>query len=104
MIPLITLQISNNDYYPKLMLLPNVTDALNPSKYWKIMAKRAEKSITSLNQEFCNYIAALNSLPASSTSVEHLFSTFGFVQNKVCNILRNDKTEKLVSVISVTNC
>ena len=41
-------------------------------------------------------MAVLNSLPASSASVECLFSTLGFVQNKVRNRLGNDKTEKLV--------
>ena len=30
-LPLMALQITNNDYYPKLMLLPNVTEILAPS-------------------------------------------------------------------------
>ena len=91
-----TLQISDNDYYLKSMFLPNVTDVLSPSKWWKIMAKAAEKATTPLNQEFSKYMAVLNSLPASSASVEHLFSTFEYLQNKVRNRLGNDKTEKLV--------
>ena len=80
-IPLMTLQITDNDYYPKSMFLPNITDVLSPSKWWKIMAKKAEKATAPLHQEFCNCMTVLNSLPASSASVEHLFSTFGFVQN-----------------------
>lgn len=95
-IPLMTLQILDNDYYPKSMFKKNVTEVLAPSKWWKIMAKKAEKSATPLNKEFCNFMAILNSLPASSASVERLFSTFGFVQNKVRNRLGNEKTEKLV--------
>ena len=71
--PLMTLQISDNDYYPKSMFLANVIETLSPSKWWKIMAKKAEKATTPLNREFCQYMALLNSLPASSASVERLF-------------------------------
>ena len=54
-IPLMTLQISGNDYYPKSMFLPNVTDVSSPSKWWQIMAKKTEKATTPLNQKICNY-------------------------------------------------
>ena len=38
----------------------------------------------------------LSSLPASSASVERVFSTFGYVHTKLRNRLGNEKTEKLV--------
>ena len=46
--------------------------------------------------QFCSFMEQLSSLPASSASVERVFSTFGYVHTKLRNRLGNDKTEKLV--------
>jgi hypothetical protein len=42
------------------------------------------------------FMEKINSLPASSASVEQLFSKFGFIHNKLRNRWGHEKAEKLV--------
>ncbi len=42
------------------------------------------------------FMEKISSLPASSASVERLFSKFGFIYNKLRNRLGHEKAEKLV--------
>jgi len=59
------------------------------------MEKKAEKS-TSITAEFCRLMRGLHSAPASSASLERVFSTSGHVWSKQHNSLGPDKAEKLV--------
>jgi len=65
------------------------------SKWWQVMEKKAEKS-TSIPAEFCRLMRGLHSAPASSASLERIFSTFGHVWSTQRNRLGPNKAEKLV--------
>ena len=92
---LLALAIDDTDVYPKSMLAPNVTEALTPTKWWRVIKTKSFKS-KHITEDFCDFMAKISSLPASSASIERLFSTFGFVHNKLRNRLGMQKAEKLV--------
>lgn len=91
-----TLSIEDTDAYPKAMLQKTVTDTLAPAKWWKIVEKKHQNTTKLATPAFCQLMTKISSLPASSASVERLFSTFGLVHTKLRNRLGNEKTEKLV--------
>ena len=94
--PLLSLSISCETSYPKYMLSSKVIEGFTPANWWKAVKRKSEKSTGMVSPEFCSFMQELSSLPASSASVERIFSTFGFVHSKLRNRLGNAKTEKLV--------
>ena len=95
-IPLLSLSIQCENTYPKSMFADKVIEEFSPAKWWRIVKSRAEKIPGMASPQFCSFMEQLSSLPASSASVERVFSTFGYVHTKLRNRLGNDKTEKLV--------
>ena len=78
------------------MLDTSVSKSLTPAKWWKILGKKQSKSKEMATPEYCNFMTKISSLPASSASVECLFSTFGLVHTQLRNRSGNEKTEKPV--------
>ena len=94
--PLLALSIKCEKTYPKYMLSTKVMEEFTPARWWKIVKAKSEKSTGMASPDFCTFMEELSSLPASSASVERVFSTFGLVHNKLRNRLGTAKTEKLV--------
>lgn len=91
--PLLGFSIGDEQMYPKSLMTPKATETFSPSKWWKLVKTKTEKSPGLVTSEFCTFMIELSSLPASSASVERIFSTFGHVHTKIRNRLGNDKTE-----------
>lgn len=67
----------------------------NPVTWWKGISKGfTEKD--SPAYEFINMAVVLHSCPASSASIERMFSNFGLIHSKIRNRLGLDKCSKLV--------
>ena len=64
-----------------------------PNSWWRslLVSKNGK-----LNQNFVNFASRLMSAPATSASLERIFSTFGYVHSKLRNRLKLEKTAKLV--------
>ena len=60
------------------------------------LRSRSSNSLGILDEELCDFIITISSLPASSASVERTFSTFRTIHTKLLNRLGNKTTEKLV--------
>lgn len=69
---------------------------IKPIVWWMALEKGIHTATLSLAQQ-------LHTAVASSAGLERLFSTFGFVHNKVRNRLGTEKTAKLVSVFRALN-
>jgi len=89
--------------YPPNMFTEVVKTTFSASKWWQIIEKKAEKS-RSIPAEFCQLMRGLHSAPASSASLERIFSTFGHVWSKQRNRLGPDKAEKLVKAYHYLRC
>ena len=64
-----------------------------PNIWWRSLL--VSKNVK-LNRNFVKFAFRLMSAPATSASLERIFSTFGYVQSKVRNRLKLDKAAKLV--------
>ena len=64
------------------------------------MQKKTEKN-GKLPLEFCKLMRGLHSAPASSASLEHVFSTFGLVWSKLRNRLDPKKAENWLKSIDI---
>lgn len=73
-----------------------MTHNLEPAKWWHIISKIISKSNKLITNEFCQLMIMVSSLPASSASIEWIFSNFGMIQTKLRNRLGNERAEKLV--------
>lgn len=95
--------IKDTDVYPATLFNENVFAKILPSKWWKLVGKKIDKmevteATNKLPQGFCSFFASLHTCPASSASIERLFSTFGIVWSKLRNRLGVEKAQKLVTV------
>ena len=64
-----------------------------PNSWWRsLLVSKNDK----LNQNFVKFDSRLMSAPATSASLEQIFSTFGYVQSKLKNRLKLEQTAKLV--------
>ena len=66
---------------------------LNPTVWWDCVKKTGD----GVPAELCDLASLLLKLPASSASIERIFSNFGNVQSKLRNRLGIDKAAKLVT-------
>ena len=98
LIPVIlSLSINDNETFPSTLLETKVIETFSAVKWWRILkTKLRSNSLSILNEEVCDFILTICSLPASSASVERTFSTFGTIHTKLRNRLGNKTTEKLV--------
>ena len=79
------------------MFKNNVIENFTASKWWRIMGTKTAKQLNPQN-EFCTFIVNLMNCPASSASLERMFSTFGMVWSTLRNRLGVEKAEKLVKI------
>ncbi|GBC07859.1 hypothetical protein RclHR1_07730012 [Rhizophagus clarus] len=64
------------------------SSVLSPSIWWQSWPK----------SELQQLAIKILSIPTSSAAAERKFSTFGFIHNKICNRLQNDRVKKLVFI------
>jgi hypothetical protein len=83
----------DGELYPRSFFAPQVVAKLDPVGWWKSM-KRATK-VQDI-QELADVMTHLLSCPASSASVERVFSSFGLVHTKLRNRLGVERAAKLV--------
>ena len=60
------------------------------------MEVKVEKISGPVTLQCCKFMQEMSSLPASSASVERIFSTFGQIHTKLRNRLGTEKIAKLV--------
>ena len=60
--------------------------------WWKCL-----KTSQTVNYELCNLAIKLSTMPASSASIERVFSNFALIQTKLRNRLGLEKAAKLVT-------
>ncbi|XP_065683408.1 uncharacterized protein LOC136096159 [Hydra vulgaris] len=81
---LILLKLKDCDAFPKRMWSNQIISTILCSDWWSIINQRNEKSIQKkLPEGFCKFISKLQTCPASSGSIERIFSSFGFIWSKV---------------------
>ena len=76
---------------PQSLTNESVTMNVSPAVWWKSVEK-----LTPLNPLFCQLARKLMGMPASSASIERIFSNFGLIQTKLRNKLGIQKCAKLV--------
>jgi len=64
-------------------------------KAWQACAQRTGKNHSHTN---CSFISSLWACPASSASIECIFSTYALVWSKIRKILNAEKAEKWVKI------
>lgn len=66
--------------------------SMNPIVWWKCIQRSGK-----ISESLCEFAVKLLTMPASSASVERIFSNFGLVQTKLRNRLGLEKATKLVT-------
>lgn len=95
----LSFRIKDGNVFPAHMFGENVVKAMTARNWWTIIAKKIEKDPNcKLPKDFCKFFIDLHSCPASSGSIERIFSTFGFVWSDIRNKLSAEKAEKLVKI------
>jgi len=89
-------KLREDDVFPEHLFGDNMK-SISPEKWWRIMQQKERKKMN-LPEGFCEFMVNLHSCPASSGSIERIFSTFGLVWNNVRNRLGVEKAKKLVKV------
>lgn len=96
---LLQFQIQDEEMFPKMMFSESVLK-LSAQKWWSINAKKSNDPDFA---DFSSFLAKLHSIPASSASIERLFSTFSLVWSKLRNKLGAEKVAKLVKIYRFLN-
>ena len=81
------------DPFPQHMFDENFLEKVKPCVWWLCI----KKTYKDVDPKLCDLALLLLRLPASSASIERIFSNFSFVQNKLRNRLGLEKTAKLVT-------
>ena len=89
MIPIYLSFLAQTDPFPKLRFREEARQ-VSSTVWWKSLAR------SKVSENFIEFAIRLASAPASSASIERIFSTFAHVHNKVRNRLSVDKAQKLV--------
>lgn len=90
-------KIQDREYFPESMFKPEVINILSAKKWWKILNAKNEKT-SKLPENFCNFFISLLSCPASSASIERIFSSYGLIWNKLRNRLGFENALSLVKI------
>lgn len=86
-----TIQFKSEDApFPKTFFSEDITNTISPALWWKNLSK------TGMDAEFLQLMEHLQGCPASSASLERIFSNFSFIQNKIRNRLSLQRASKLV--------
>lgn len=94
---LLKLEIKD-EIFPPRMFVENLVKDIDGKKWWTIMSKHAEKLGDQNFVDFCQFLAKLHGAPASSASIERIFSTFSHIWSKLRNKLGAQKVGKLVKI------
>ena len=89
MIPTYLGFVAQTDPFPKLRFREEARQ-VSSTVLWKSL------TASKVSENFIELAICLLSAPASSASIERIFSTFAHVQNKVRNSLAVEKARKLV--------
>jgi len=93
LLPSVICLSEGDELYPCSFFSPQVVAKLDAASWCKNL-KRASKN--NEIQELADTMTHLHSCPASSASVERVFSSFGIVHNKLRNRLGVERAAKLV--------
>ncbi|CAI6376424.1 unnamed protein product [Macrosiphum euphorbiae] len=96
-------KIQDESYFPKTMFNSNILKEFKTVQWWRIMEKKCDK-IENVPNDFCKFLISLHSCPASSASIERIFSTYGLVWSDLRNRLGSEKAQKLVKVYRNLSC
>ena len=84
---------AETDPFPQHMFKETFLEKVEPHVWWLCI----KKTYKDVNPELCELALLLLHLPASSASIERIFSNFSFIQTKLRNRLGLDKASKLVT-------
>ncbi len=96
---MLAFKIKDYDFYPETMFRNEIVE-LPASKWWEILKQKSLKS-HKLPIGFVDFMINLMSCPASSASIERMFSTYGLVWSKLRNRLGPEKAFMLVKVYKI---
>jgi len=83
----------DDDLYPRSFFQPQVISKLDPVSWWKSLKRATKKNEI---HKLADIMTHLLSCPASSASVERIFSSFGSIHSKLRNRLGVERATKLV--------
>ncbi|XP_065654454.1 uncharacterized protein LOC136081097 [Hydra vulgaris] len=86
--------------FPPHMFNDNFISTISSERWWGIidLKQRLHQKSLPLPEGFAKFFQSLHSCPASTGSIERVFSTFGIVWSKLRNWLGSDRAEKLVRI------
>jgi len=91
------LKLLDSTSFPPHMFNQPTVNSISPSRWWMLIGTKEEKRKEKLLPKgFCTFVSSLHCCPASSGSIERIFSSFGLVWSKLRNRLGGGKAEKLV--------
>ena len=79
--------------FPASMFSETCVKNLKPTVWWNCL----QKTNSGVPSELCDLAILLLKLPASSASIERIFSNFSLIQTKLRNRLGIEKAAKLVA-------
>ena len=94
---LLLFKIKDADTFSASMFSEAITKQFTAAKWWRIIESKCLK-LNTVPENFYKFFFQLHSVPASSGSIERVFSTFGLVWSKMRNRLGTHKAQKLVKV------
>ncbi|KAI8794142.1 Transposase [Biomphalaria glabrata] len=95
-------RIADPEYFPSSMFMDSFIKEFTPIKWWKIMEMKTAKK-ENWPAGFHQFIQSLISCPASTGSLERIFSTYGLAWPKLKEDLSAEKAEKLVKIYQFLN-
>lgn len=96
-LPLIISFQAEAEPFPKSFFFERAKN-MNVRTWWKALSKSDH-----LPADFINFVMHLHNCPASSASIERVFSNLSFIQNKIRNRLGIDTANKLVFCYKMLN-
>lgn len=93
---LMSLKIKD-EMFPENMFEKNVIEKL-PGAKWYMLLKKKNAKTNRIPDEFLDFVINLLVCPASTASLERIFSTYGLIWTDLRNRLGPEKAEKLVKV------
>jgi len=98
--PFMKFRLRDSKLFPSHMFNKQVTENMSPENWWKLIKMKNEKreDENKLQADFFNFFISLHCCPASSGSIERIFSTLGLVWSNLRNKLGTEKAMKLVRI------
>jgi len=96
-LPLIISFQAEAEPFPKSFFLEKARN-INVRTWWKALHKNND-----FPTDFINFVMHLHNCPASSASIERVFSNLSFIQNKIRNKLGTDTASKLIFCYKMLN-